>query len=59
MQGRVFIQIDNNGSWQTVTSFDQHGSQKLILELRNQKRAHPKQRVRAIDEDGRLLDLVD
>lgn len=59
MQSRVFIQIDNNGSWQTVTSFDQNGSQKLILELRNQKRAHPKQRVRAIDEDGRLLDLVD
>lgn len=58
MQDRVFIQIDNNGSWQTVTSFDQSGSQKLIIEMNNQKRAHPNQRVRAVDQDGRLLDLL-
>lgn len=55
---RAYIQLDNNGHWQTITSMDQGDTQKLQIEMRTIKRSYPNNRVRAVDDDGHLLDLL-
>ena len=56
--GYVQVQInDQTGNWQTVANVV-NNSQRIEFELRSVKSRYPERRVRAIDEDGRLIDLI-
>lgn len=53
-----YVQIENTGTWLTVSTLPAVDTQKLMIELKTMKRAHLKKRVRAIDSSGRLVDLL-
>ncbi len=52
------IQRQNNGNWLDVTSLPAEDTQKLLIEMRSVKRSYPAERVRAVDMDGRLIDIL-
>lgn len=58
MNSRALIQFDNNGQWQTVTTLPSTDSQRVQLEMQNAKRTYPERRIRAVDDQGRLIDLL-
>jgi ribulose bisphosphate carboxylase small subunit len=55
---KALIQYQNTGAWQTVTTLPAADTQKLLIEMQTVKRAHPDSRVRAIDEVGRVIDIL-
>ena len=54
----AIIQRQNNGMWVNVTTLPAQDSQKLLIEMRTVKRSYPNERVRAVDKDGRLIDIL-
>ena len=55
---QVQIQFqDLTGNWMTVR-ITQNNSQMIILAMRDVKQIYPDKRVRAVDMDGRLLDML-
>lgn len=58
MNDRVEIQLqDTTGNWRTyhVTI---NNSQMILTEMKNLQSRYPNQRVRAVDEAGRLVDIL-
>lgn len=58
MDDRAEVQIDVGlGMWQTVVNCI-NDSQVIRLTMEDLKRGHPERRVRCVDMQGRLLDLM-
>lgn len=53
----VDIQVEISGNWQTSRSCP-NDSQMYIMEMKNVKAIYPDLRVRTVDKDGRLLDIM-
>jgi hypothetical protein len=55
---RIEIQAqDASGNWRTYNVIFQNNSQLILMEMKSLKNQFPEARVRAIDQDGRLIDL--
>ena len=54
---RVEIQVQISGNWQTVCS-TLNDSQYILNEMKNAKNIYPDLRVRAVDNNGRLIDML-
>lgn len=55
----IHFQIEDGWSWRTLSSAEEGTVQSAILvELRNLKMRNQDRRVRCVDEDGRLLDML-
>jgi hypothetical protein len=55
----IHFQIEDGWSWSTLSSAEEGTVQSAILvELRNLKMRNQDRRVRCVDEDGRLLDML-
>jgi hypothetical protein len=54
---RVQIQIQDSGMWRTV-HITENQSQQVLINMRSIQARYPDKRVRAIDSDGRLIDLL-
>lgn len=55
-----FIQIqaqDTTGNWRTY-SRTQNSSQLILREMNNLKNNFPDRRIRAVDSNGRLVDIL-
>jgi len=55
-----FIQIqaqDTTGNWRTY-SRTQNSSQLILREMSNLKNNFPDRRIRAVDSNGRLVDIL-
>ena len=57
MDDYVEVQIDNGGNWQTITHL-RNNSQSIKIEMKNIKRRDPERRVRCVDGNGRIIDLM-
>jgi hypothetical protein len=53
----VYIQIQDGGIWKTITSLP-NNSQRIISEMQSVKRIYPNLRVRTVDENDRLIDML-
>ena len=54
---RVHIQIQDGGTWRTLIT-TVNNSQIILIEMKNLKDRYPEKRVRAIDSDGRVVDIL-
>ena len=57
MSDYVDVQVDNGGLWQTCRSC-LNDSQYIKMEMENLKRIYPDRRIRCVDKEGRLIDLL-
>ena len=56
----IHFQIQDGGTWRTVGSAEEGALDSAILiEMRNVKFRHPDRRIRCVNDDGRILDLMD
>lgn len=53
----VNVQVQDTGVWSNVRSCS-NDSQIILTEMRNVKEIYPDLRVRAVDKDGRLIDMI-
>lgn len=53
----VHIQIQDGGIWKTITSLP-NNSQRILSEMQSVKRIYPNLRVRTVDENDRLIDML-
>jgi hypothetical protein len=50
---------DINGSWMTTSLIDGSSTdQNILIEMKNIKMMHKDNRIRAIDDSGRLIDML-
>lgn len=49
---------DETGNWRTYNTLMVNNSQMIILSMRQLKDQFPDKRVRAVDQNGRLLDII-
>ena len=57
--GNVHFQVDQgNGYWLTVNTLYNITGQVFSMNLRDMKRAHPDNRVRAVTDSGQLIDVA-
>ena len=54
---RVEIQIQDGGNWRTI-HITFNNSQLILNEMKNLKQRYPDKRVRAIDSNGRMIDMM-
>lgn len=53
----IFIQFQDSSGWRNSTILpDTASSQKIIFEMKIAQRLYPDKRIRAADENGRLID---
>ena len=50
---------DTTGNWRTYHITNINNSQVVLIEMRSLKSRYPDFRVRAVDRNGRLIDLLD
>ena len=56
--GYIQIQADyGNGSWRTLNTV-MNNSQYITHAMKSVAKMHPTKRVRAVDSDGRLVDML-
>mgnify|MGYP003342761703 CR=1 FL=1 len=53
----VEIQVQISGNWQTLCSTF-NDPQYILTEFKNAKNRYPELRVRAVDKDGRMIDMM-
>lgn len=53
----VEVQVQISGNWQTSRSCP-NDPQMYLCEMKNVKAIYPDLRVRTVDKDGRLLDML-
>jgi hypothetical protein len=57
--GNVHFQIEQGGGyWQTVNTAFSIAGQIVSVKLRDMKRSHPNNRVRAVTDSGQLIDII-
>lgn len=49
---------DETGNWRTYNSLMINNSQLILLAMKQLKEQFPDKRVRAIDQNGRLIDIL-
>ena len=55
----IIIQFQDFGSWRNLTTMTgNENSQRILLEMQNAKKIYPNKRIRAIDNDGRIVDIL-
>ena len=55
---QIYIQLqDESGVWRTY-HITNDNPQKIVIEMVSLQRQNPKKRVRAISNDGRLMDIL-
>lgn len=50
---------DTTGNWRTYHITNTSNSQRILIEMRSLKSRYPDFRVRAVDGNGRLIDLLE
>jgi hypothetical protein len=56
----IHFQIQDGWSWRTVGSAEEGTLDSAILiEMRNVKMRFPDRRIRCVNDDGRILDMMD
>jgi len=56
--GYIQIQADyGNGSWRTLSTV-MNNSQFIAHAMKNIAKMHPTKRIRAVDSNGRLVDML-
>lgn len=57
--GKIYIQTDSgNGEWRTIsTTIDT--SLSVLNQLKRAAKIHPDQPIRAVDENGKVVSLID
>ncbi len=59
MSNTIQVQFQDIGrNWVTVQANVQNQSQMIMTRMREVQRMYPDKRVRAIDESGRLVDML-
>ena len=59
MDDKAFIQAqDISGNWRTYSVTVNQNSQRILDEMRSLQRQYPNYRIRAIDENGRVIDIL-
>lgn len=54
-----YVQFQDLSGWRTcLTMSATNGPQRLLIEMRNAKECYPGHRIRVVDDDGRLIDLL-
>lgn len=54
----VDIQLqDATGNWRTIIT-TQNNSQMILIRMKELKSQYPDKRVRAVDKEGRLVDMM-
>lgn len=48
---------DSTGMWRTFSSCE-NNSQRILSEMKSLKSNHPDKRVRAVDKQGRVVDIL-
>jgi hypothetical protein len=54
---RVDIQIQDGGTWRTIHN-TVNNAQIILNEMNNLKNVHPDKRVRAVDNNGHIVDIM-
>ena len=54
---RIEIQIQDGGNWRTI-HITFNNSQIILNEMNNLKNRYPDKRIRAIDKNGRVVDMM-
>lgn len=55
----IQIQFQDNGTWLTTIVLDDTSNDQYVLhEMKNAKMAFRDKRIRAIDSEGRLVDML-
>jgi hypothetical protein len=54
---RVEIQIQDGGNWRTI-HITFNNSQLILNEMKTLKQRYPDKRVRAINNNGRMIDMI-
>jgi hypothetical protein len=59
MAGNGYIQVQVNffGNWRTVSHVT-NNSQLITNSMMNAQKGHPSKRIRAVDSEGRLVDML-
>jgi hypothetical protein len=58
MSDYIQIQMEQGaGSWRACNTTI-NNSQFIVHSMRNLKKIHPNKRIRAVDKDGRLVDMM-
>lgn len=56
---RVTIEVEQpTNTWMVVRYVTPYSSQGLVNEMKQVKQSFPNARVRAVDKDGRLVDML-
>lgn len=53
----AIIEVQITGTWQVQREVN-NDSQTILMEMENVKRIYPDYRVRAVDKQGRLIDMM-
>jgi len=57
--GNIFIQFQEHGTWRTCVIFlDTENAQRILIEMQIAQRNYPGKRIRAVDNDNRLIDML-
>ena len=55
----IHFQIQDGGTWRTVGSAEEGTMDSAILiEMRNTRMRFPDHRIRCVNDDGRILDMM-
>ena len=55
----LYVQFQDISGWRTcITLSASNGPQRLLIEMHNAQACYPGHRIRIVDEDGRLVDLL-
>jgi hypothetical protein len=55
----VFIQFQDSSGWRNASILsDNVSSQRITFEMNIVQRLYPTNRIRAVDENGRLIDIL-
>lgn len=53
-----FEQKQPLGDWLQTSNWSAPSQQEMLVQLQNMKKLHPNNPVRAVDENGRLIDIL-
>lgn len=55
----IYIQFLDNSGWRNcVTMSATNNAERILIEMRSAAQSYPGYRIRAVDEDGRVVDIL-